>query len=127
MAAEEIDAYLADVPEPGRSTLEELRQRILAVVPDAEQCMSYQMPAFRTPGVGRRKGKGKVVAGFAAYAKHLSYLPHSGTILPALDDELAGYQRTKSSLHFAFDEPLPADLVATLVRARLAEIDATGH
>ena len=125
MAADEIDAYLENVPEPGRSTLEEMRRRILAVVPEAEQCISYQMPAFRVPGP--KKGKGKVVAGFAAYAKHLSYLPHSGTILPALDDELAGYQRTKSSLHFAFDEPLPADLVATLVRARLAEIDATGH
>lgn len=125
MAAEEIDAYLADVPEPGRSTLEELRQRILAVVPDAEQCMSYQMPAFRTPGVGRRKGK--VVAGFAAFAKHLSYLPHSGNVLPALADELVGYTQTKSSLHFAFDEPLPAELVATLVRTRLTEIEATGH
>ena len=125
MSADDIDAYLADVPEPGRSTLEEVRRRILAVVPDAEQCISYQMPAFRVPGP--KKGNGKVVAGFAAFAKHLSYLPHSGTILPAHDDELAGYQRTKSSLHFAFDEPLPADLVATLVRARLAEIDATGH
>ena len=125
MAAEEIDAYLADVPEPGRATLEEVRRRILAVVPDAEQCISYQMPAFRVPGP--KKGKGKVVAGFAAFTKHLSFLPHSGTILPALDDELAGYERTKSSLHFASDEPLPADLVATLVRARLAEIEATGH
>ena len=125
MAADEIDAYLENVPEPGRSTLEEMRRRILAVVPEAEQCISYQMPAFRVPGP--KKGKGKVVAGFAAFAKHLSYLPHSGTILPALDDELAGYQRTKSSLHFAFDEPLPADLIATLVHARRAEIDATGH
>jgi uncharacterized protein YdhG (YjbR/CyaY superfamily) len=125
MAADDIDAYLADVPEPGRATLEEVRRRILAVVPDAEQCISYQMPAFRV--VGPNKGKGKVVAGFAAFAKHLSYLPHSGTTLPALADELAGYQRTKSSLHFAFDEPLPADLVATLVNARLAEIETTGH
>ncbi|MBL8777389.1 MAG: DUF1801 domain-containing protein [Acidimicrobiales bacterium] len=125
MAADEIDAYLENVPEPGRSTLEEMRRRILAVVPEAEQCISYQMPAFRVPGP--KKGKGKVVAGFAAFAKHLSYLPHSGTILPSLDAELAGHQRTKSSLHFAFDEPLPADLVATLVRARLAEIEATGH
>ena len=62
-----------------------------------------------------------------AKVAHLSYLPHSGTTLPALADQLAGYEQTKSSLHFAFDEPLPADLVAALVRARLAEIDATGH
>lgn len=127
MGADEIDAYLNDIAEPGRSTLEEVRRRILAVIPDAEQCISYQMPAFRVPAPGRGKGKGKVVAGFAAFAKHLSYLPHSGTILPALADELAGYERTKSSLHFAFDEPLPAPLVTTLVRARLAEIETTGH
>lgn len=119
MAATDIDAYLADVPEPGRSTLEEVRRRILAVVPDAEQCISYQMPAFRVHG--------KVVAGFAAFAKHLSYLPHSGTTLPALADELAAYQRTKSSLHFGFDEPLPDDLVAQLVATRLAEITTTRH
>ena len=125
MASDEIDAYLAEIDEPARSTLEEVRRRILAVVPDAEQCISYQMPAFRVPGP--KKGKGKVVAGFAVFAKHLSYLPHSGTILPPLDDELADYQRTKSSLHFAFDEPLPADLVATLVQARLDEIAVTGH
>lgn len=125
MAADEIDTYLADVPEPGRSTLEEVRRRILAVVPDADQCISYQMPAFRTPPAGKRKGK--VVAGFAAFANHLSYLPHSGNVLPALAEELAGYSQTKSSLHFAFDEPLPADLIATLVRARLAEIEATGR
>ena len=83
------------------------------------------MPAFRTPPAGKRKGK--VVAGFAAFANHLSYLPHSGNVLPALAEELAGYSQTKSSLHFAFDEPLPADLIATLVRARLAEIEATGR
>ena len=65
MASDEIDAYLAEIDEPARSTLEEVRRRILAVVPDAEQCISYQMPAFRVHG--------KVVAGFAVFAKHLSY------------------------------------------------------
>lgn len=119
MAAADIDAYLADVPEPGRSTLEEVRRRILAAVPDAEQCISYQMPAFRVHG--------KVVAGFAAFAKHLSYLPHSGDTLPALADELTGYERTKSSLHFAFDEPLPDALIRHLVEARLAEVAAAGR
>lgn len=119
MPAADIDAYLADVPEPGRAALEEVRRRILAVVPDAEQCISYQMPAFRVHG--------KVVAGFAAFAKHLSYLPHSGTTLPTLADELDGYSRTKSSLHFAVDEPLPAALVRRLVETRLDEITGTGH
>ena len=93
MSAEEIDAYLAGVEEPKRSTLEALRRSILAVVPDAEQCISYGMPAFRVDGV--------VVAGFAAFKNHLAYLPHSGAVLGDLGDDLAAYERTAGSLHFA--------------------------
>jgi uncharacterized protein YdhG (YjbR/CyaY superfamily) len=114
VSAAEIDAYLAEVPEPGRGTLETVRRSILAAVPDAEQCISYRMPAFRVHG--------KVVAGFAAFTHHLAYLPHSGSVLPALAAELAGYEQTKSSLHFAPDTPLPPDLVEQLVSTRLREI-----
>jgi uncharacterized protein YdhG (YjbR/CyaY superfamily) len=118
MAATEIDEYLTSLDEPMRSTLEELRRRILAVVPEAEQSISYSMPAFRVHG--------KVVAGFAAFRKHLSYLPHSGSVLGTLSAEISGYAHTKSSLHFALDSPLPAPLVAKLVTARLREIERTG-
>ncbi|GAA1924937.1 iron chaperone [Nocardioides marmoribigeumensis] len=112
MSAAEVDAYLAEVGEPGRGTLEALRRSILAVVPDAEQGISYGMPAFRVGG--------KVVAGFAAFSRHLSYLPHSGEVLASLEDRLDGYTRTSGSLHFPADEPLPDDLVRALVEAKLA-------
>ena len=111
MSAEEIDAYLAGIEEPKRSTLEALRTSILAVVPDAEQCISYRMPAFRVDG--------KVVAGFAAFTNHLSYLPHSGDVLADLGDALTGYQRTSGSLHFPVDRPLPDALVRQLVEAKM--------
>ncbi len=111
MTAQEIDAYLAGVDQPGRGTLEALRRSILAVVPDAEECLSYRMPAFRV--------EGKVVAGFAAFTHHLSYLPHSGEVLADLADDLAGYERTAGSLHVPFDQPLPDDLVRRLVEAKL--------
>ena len=114
MSERDIDTYLAGLDEPKRSTLEALRQSILEVVPGAEQCISYGMPAFRVHG--------KVVAGFAAFKQHLSYLPHSGSVLPALSDELAGYEMTKSSLHFPIDEPLPKRLVKKLVTARLEQL-----
>jgi uncharacterized protein YdhG (YjbR/CyaY superfamily) len=114
MATDEVDDYLAALDEPKRSTLEALRRSILAVVPDAEQCISYGMPAFRVDG--------KVVAGFAAFKSHLSYLPHSGSVLADLGDDLAGYTRTSGSLHFAVDEPLPDDLVAKLVEAKLRRL-----
>jgi uncharacterized protein YdhG (YjbR/CyaY superfamily) len=118
VSRDEIDRYLAALDEPKRTTLGRLRESIREVVPDAEECISYGMPAFRLDG--------KVVAGFAAFKQHLSYLPHSGSVLPALGDDLAGYQMTKGSLHFAVDEPLPKQLVKKLVTTRLRQLAASG-
>ena len=107
----EIDAYLSALPEPQRSTLEEMRRRIREVVPDAEQGMSYGVPAFKVAG--------RTVCGFAAFKHHLSYLPHSGSVLAALEEELGGRAHTKSSLHFSPGEPLPRTLVRRLIEAKL--------
>ncbi len=114
VSAEEVDAYLQGIAEPKRSTLEVLRRTILEILPDAEQVISYRVPAFRA--------RGKTVAGFAAFENHLSYLPFSGSVLPLLGDELAGYTMTKSSLHFPIDRPLPKALVKKLIAIRLAEL-----
>jgi uncharacterized protein YdhG (YjbR/CyaY superfamily) len=118
MSASEIDAYLDGLDEPKRSTLEQLRRDILAVVPEAQQCISYAMPAFRVDG--------KVIAGFAAFGRHLSYLPHSGAVFPELSDELASYRRSTGALRFPVDQPLPASLVAKLVSVRLRQAFPTG-
>src|SRR5436305_9754947 len=107
MSAEEVDEYLRGIEEPKRSTLQGLRRTILEIVPDAEQVISYRVPAFRVDG--------KTIAGFAAFKNHLSYLPFSGSVLPRLSDELAGYGGTKSALHFPVDEPPPKALVAKLI------------
>jgi uncharacterized protein YdhG (YjbR/CyaY superfamily) len=109
----EIDAYLDALEEPKRSTLTRLRDTIMAIVPDAEQCISYGMPAFRL--------RGKTVAGFAAFKNHLSYLPHSGSVIPRLGKELEGYTSTSGSLHFPVDQPLPEALVRKLLAVRMAE------
>jgi uncharacterized protein YdhG (YjbR/CyaY superfamily) len=114
MSAEEVDEYLRRVDEPKRGTLELLRRSILKVVPDAEQGLSYRVPAFRVDG--------KVVAGFAAFKDHVSYLPFSGSVLAKLDDQLEDYRMTKSSLHFDVGQPLPDELVRQLIEVRLAEI-----
>lgn len=113
MTARDIDAYLAGVPEPQRATLQKVRETILSVVPEAEECIAYQMPAFKLSG--------KTVAGIAAFKNHCAYLPHSGSVLAELDHELAKYERTKSSLHFAIDRPLPKSLVRALIRVRRRE------
>ncbi len=114
MARAEIDRYLAGLDEPKRSTLEVLRSSILEVVPEAEECISYGMPAFKVAG--------KTVAGFAAFKHHLSYLPHSGSVLSTLGGEVAGYERSKGALRFAIDTPLPEHLVKNLVMARMREL-----
>jgi uncharacterized protein YdhG (YjbR/CyaY superfamily) len=113
VSVEDVDEYLRQVEEPKRSTLEALRRTILEIVPDAEQVISYQVPAFRVGG--------ETVAGFAAFRNHLSYLPFSGSVLSQLADELEGYTMTKSALHFPVDRPLPESLVRKLIAVRLAQ------
>ena len=116
MAAIDIDEYLRGLEEPKRGTLQTLRSTILEIVPEADQVISYRVPAFRVSG--------KTVAGFAAFRDHLSYLPFSGAVLSQLADELQGYTMTKSALHFAVDQPLPTTLVKKLIDVRLAELRA---
>ena len=114
MSAREIDTYIAALDEPKRGTLEALRQTILAIVPGAEQMISYGMPAFRVDG--------KVVAGFAAFTNHLSYLPHSGSVISRVPEARDGFTSTPGSLHFPVDRPLPRALVERLIAVRLEEI-----
>jgi uncharacterized protein YdhG (YjbR/CyaY superfamily) len=116
MTARDIDDYLSNLEEPKRSTLQALRESIREVIPEAEQCISYGMPAFRMHG--------KVVAGFAAFKNHLAYLPHSGSVIAELRDELSGYMSTSGSLHFAVDEPLPEPLIRKLIEVRLRQASA---
>jgi uncharacterized protein YdhG (YjbR/CyaY superfamily) len=66
--------------------------------------------------------RGQTIAGFAAFSRHLSYLPFSGSVLEQLGPELEGYEMTKSSLHFPIDQPLPKALVQTLIEIRLREV-----
>src|SRR5436190_24391782 len=103
----EVDEYLASVEEPKRSTLEAMRRTILELVPDAEECISYAVPAFKV--------QGKVVAGFAAFKGHLSYLPYSGSVFPELADELVGYRYSSGALQFSIDAALPRELIEKLL------------
>lgn len=116
MSKQEVDRYLAGIEEPKRSTLESLRQTVASIVPDAEEVISYGMPGFRLDG--------KMIAGYAAFKNHLAYLPHSGSVLGELTNELAGYASTSGSLHFPIDKPLPRSLVKKLIDVRLKQI---GH
>jgi uncharacterized protein YdhG (YjbR/CyaY superfamily) len=108
-----IDEYLAKVTEPRKKALEHLRKTIRSILPHADECISYGIPAFRLDG--------RIVAGFCARAKGCSYFPFSGSTLTAVARYVRDYDQTKSSLHFTADTPLPVPLVRRLIKARLAE------
>jgi uncharacterized protein YdhG (YjbR/CyaY superfamily) len=108
-----VDEYLSAVTGARRRALEHLRKTIRSLIPQAEECISYSMPAFRLNGA--------VVAGFRATAKGCSYYPFSGLTLRTLAREVGAYECTRGALHFDPSKPLPATLVRKLVRARMAQ------
>jgi uncharacterized protein YdhG (YjbR/CyaY superfamily) len=113
VSAQEVDQYLDALEEPKRATLARLRETILQILPEADQGISYGVPAFKV--------RGKTIAGFAAFKNHLSYLPHSGSVFPQLQDELKGYTTSSGALRFGVDEPLPVPLVEKLIAVRLRQ------
>lgn len=117
MSSDEVDAYLAELDEPRRSALQQLRGIIRDLIPEAEEGLSYGVPVFRIGG--------KNVVGYSAAKKHLSYLPHSGAVLAELaesgDDVLAGFETTKGALKFPVDRVPPTELVDRLIAARRTE------
>jgi uncharacterized protein YdhG (YjbR/CyaY superfamily) len=110
--ANDVEKYLAAVPEPARSTLNKLRTIIRsALPPEATEGISYGMPAFKYKGP---------VAGIAAFPDHCSYFVMSGTLLDSFKDELKDYTVSKGGVQFPLEKPLPATLVKKLVKARMA-------
>ncbi len=117
MSAAEIDAWLAGVADPEqRAALERLRSVIRAAAPDAEEAISYAVPAF--------KYRGRPLVSYAAAKDHCSFFVMSGTALEPFAAALAGFSTAKGTVRFQPDAPIPDDLVTRLVKARMSEIDA---
>ena len=107
-----IDEFLATLSEDKRAALQKLRKTIRAAAPEAEECISYQIPAFRHNGM---------LVGFGATANHCAFYLMSSTMVSAHKEELKGYDTSKGTIRFQADEPLPSTLVRKLVKARIAE------
>ena len=106
-----IDTYLAGVPEGKRAILEALRERIRAIVPDAEEAISYGLPAFRV--------EGKVVIGFKANKDDYSIYPFSGGAADRFPQELKGRTVTSGSIHFTGEDPISDDLLRRIIEWRI--------
>jgi len=108
-----VDEYLAGVPEPARSTLSKVRAAIRSAAPrEATEAISYGLPTF--------KYQGSLVA-FGSFSNHCSLFPMSLAVMAAFKNELKGFYTSKGTIRFPIDKPLPAALVKKLVKARLAE------
>ncbi len=105
--------YLAWLPDEKRAALEKLRETIRSAAPTAEECISYQLPAFRLGG--------KVLVLFGASAKHCSFFPGSATAVEAHKRDLEGYGTSKGTIRFDAAKPLPTALVRKIVKYRIAE------
>jgi uncharacterized protein YdhG (YjbR/CyaY superfamily) len=112
-----VEAYLARLPADQRATLRSLRATLLRLLPDHPEVISYAMPGFRQPGP-----KGKMVVGYAAFARHLGLYPHSGSVIPRID--CTPFRTSKSGVLFTPARPLPLSLIETILRIRQAELAA---
>ena len=110
-AAKTIDEYIAGFPKEVQKTLKRIRVTIRKAAPDAEETISYQMPAFKFHGM---------LTFFAGYAKHVSIYP-APRGAAEFKKELAAYKGGKGTAQFRLDEPIPYDLIARIVRFRAAE------
>ena len=110
--------YIAALPERQRTTLTALGDAIRAAAPGAEEAFSYAMPALTLDGKG--------LLWFAAWKRHYSLYPIGAALVKAHAAEVDGYKIGRATIQFPADKPIPYDLVAALVKSRVAELRERG-
>lgn len=115
-ASKKVDEILSSVAIDKRAALQALRETIAAAAPDAVEGLSYGIPAFRY--------RGRPLVSYNASTGHCAFYVMSPAVLERHLDELAGFDMAKGTVRFAPDRPIPAEIVSTIVRERMAETDA---
>lgn len=111
--AKTVDEYLANTPEPARSTLKHIRAVIKSVVPkETTEVISYRIPMFKYNGM---------LVGYAAFAKHCSLFPTGSGVIEMFSKELKGYRTSRGTIQFPSDKPLPDALLKKIVKQRIKE------
>jgi uncharacterized protein YdhG (YjbR/CyaY superfamily) len=106
-----VDEYLLALPKSVRDTVEGLRKTIRQAAPQAQEVVSYNMPAFKWNGM---------LVWYAAFKKHIGFYPKASAIV-AFKEELASYKTSKGAIQFPIEKPIPAGLVKKIVKFRLKE------
>ena len=112
-----IDEYLESVPPLQRTELERVRAVIAQAVPEADEGMSYGMPAFRYHN--------RPLIGFTASKNHLSIHPFSPAVVDTVREELRGFDLSKGTIRFSPDKPLPENVLKDIVAHRLRELTSS--
>ncbi len=107
-----VDAYIATFPPAVQALLEKVRLTIRQAAPDAQECISYRIPAFKLNGSERIY--------FAGFKQHIGLYPVPADS-PRLQQEIARYGAGKATLRFPLNQPIPFDLIAKVVRIRLEQ------
>src|SRR4051812_48023387 len=111
-----VREYVASKPKESRASLEAVRRAILKALPNAQEGLAYQMPAYTLSGVG--------VLYFAGWKAHYSLYPASDALVEAFATELAPYERSKGTLKFPLSEPVPVRLIARIAKFRARQLTA---
>lgn len=106
-----VDKYIAKFPKDKQIILEKIRIVIREVVPDAEECISYQIPTFKQNGI---------LVSFAAFEKHIGFYPTPSGI-ERFKPEFSEYKSSKGSVQFPLEKPIPYDLIKDVVKFRIEE------
>jgi len=112
----QIDQILASASPDQRAALQALRETIAAAAPDAEETISYSMPAFRY--------RGRALLSYSAFKKHCSLFPMSAELIENHPEKVGEFATAKGTLQFTPSNPIPVDTVTWLVHERIAQIDA---
>ncbi len=107
----DVDEYISGFPKETQKLLKEVRAAIREAAPQAEEVISYSMPAYRLNGI---------VVWFGGHTKHIGFYPHGAT-MEKFKKELACYKQTKGSIRFPIDEPMPIALIKKMVKLRVKE------
>ena len=112
VVAKDIDEYLSALPADVRAMLQKLRATINSVAPQAEEVISYAMPAFKYHGM---------LVYFSAFKNHCSFFPANSSLIAKMEEDLKPYRTAKGTIQFTVLHPLPAALVKKIVKARMQE------
>jgi uncharacterized protein YdhG (YjbR/CyaY superfamily) len=110
----DLEDYLASLPEDRRDAIRRIRALALAAAPEAEEAISYDMPALRLDG--------RFLVSWSAFKWHYSLFPASAMVVQALGDDVTPYLAGRGTFRFPADRPIPEDVVTRIVRTRVTEL-----